>query len=197
MEQPTVTRRGAGRFRDAATVQPISPARRAIGRSGLPAQMHTGASESLALAKDSTGQLWVTYTRGGRVFVNRTTGDDTSWGKPFALPGAARINSDDTSALIAFGGDQLGVLWSNQNDRTFYFAVHDDSTADGAWRIEIAYGQGVAGCARGCANDHMSVKALPDGRVFAAVKTANRQPDPVHRLLVRSTTGWTVMRPGP
>ena len=160
---------------------------------GFPAQIHDGASESLVLAKDSTGQLWVTYTRGGSVFVNRTTGDDTSWGTPFALLGAAaRINSDDSSALVAFGGDQVGVFWSNQNDRTFYFAVHDDSAADGAWRTEIAYGQGVAGCARGCANDHMSLKALPDGRVFAAVKTANRQPDlPFIVLLVRSTTGWT------
>jgi len=69
--------------------------------------------------------------------------------------------------------------------------VHDDAADDRAWRIEVAYGRHVAGCARGCANDHMSVKALPDGRVFAAVKTANKRPGlPFIVLLVRSSTGW-------
>ena len=152
----------------------------------------TGASESMDLAKDSTGQLWVTYTRVGKVFVNRTTGADTSWGsRSSSRVPRRRINSDDTSALVAFGGRQVGVFWSNQKDRAFYFAVHDDTAADDAWRIEVAYGQHVAGCARGCANDHISLKALPDGRVFAAVKTANRQPNlPFIVLLVRSTTGW-------
>ena len=140
----------------------------------------------------------MTYTRFGRVLLNHTTGDDTSWGKPFVLPdAAARVSSDDTSALVAFGGNQVGVFWSNQNKRTFYFAVHDDSAADDAWRTEIAYGQHVAGCARGCANDHMSLKTLPDGRVFAAVKTANRQPDlPLIVLLVRSATGWASYEAG-
>ena len=108
------------------------------------------------------------------------------------LPGnAARVNSDDTSAVVAFGGSEIGVFWSNQDTRAFYFAVHDDAADDRAWRIEVAYGRHAAGCARGCANDHMSVKALPDGRVFAAVKTANKRPGlPFIVLLVRSATGW-------
>jgi hypothetical protein len=159
---------------------------------GFPATIHAGSSESITLGKDSTGQLWVTYTRLGKVMVNRTTGADRSWGTPFALPGpAARVNSDDTSALVAFGGRQVGVLWSNQRARAFYFAVHDDRAADSVWRTEVAYGRHVGGCSRGCANDHVSVKALPDGRLFAAVKTANRRPgQPFIVLLVRDGSGW-------
>ena len=169
------------------------PARKTYRRDrGFPVRIHSGASESITLDKDSTGQLWVTYTRLGKVFVNRTTGNDRSWGRPFVLPGAAaRVNSDDTSAVVAFGGDEIGVFWSNQDTRAFYFAVHDDAADDRAWRIEVAYGRHFTGCSRGCANDHMSVKALPDGRVFAAVKTANKRPgQPFIVVLVRSATGW-------
>ena len=117
---------------------------------------------------------------------------DSLWGEPFVLPSpAATVDLDDTSALVAFGGRQVGVLWSNQRDRAFYFAVHDDTAADDAWRIEVAYGQHVGGCARGCANDHISLKALPDGRLFAAVKTANRLPNqPFIVLLDRDRRGW-------
>ena len=160
--------------------------------AGFPTLVREGSSESINLAKDSTGQLWVTYTRLGKVFVNRTTGADDSWGEPFVLPSpAATVDTDDTSALVAFGGRQVGVLWSNQKDRAFYFAVHDDTAADDDWRIEVAYGQHVGGCARGCANDHISLKALRDGRLFAAVKTANRLPNqPFIVLLDRDRRGW-------
>ncbi|QWZ08802.1 hypothetical protein KRR39_02820 [Nocardioides panacis] len=159
---------------------------------GFPVRIHSGASESITLDEDSTGQLWVTYTRLRKVFVNRTTGGDRSWGRPFVLPGpAARVNSDDTSGVVAFAGGEVGVFWSNQNTRTFYFAVHDDAADDRAWRIEVAYGHHFSGCSRGCANDHMSLKALPDGRVFVAVKTANRVAgQPFIVLLVRSASGW-------
>jgi hypothetical protein len=159
---------------------------------GFPAPVRPGASESITLGKDSTGQLWVAYTRFGKVFVNRTIGADEVWGKPFVLPtAAARVTSDDTASLVAFGGHQVGVMWSNQKNRTFYLAVHDDTAADKEWRTEVAYGQGVGGCSRGCANDHISLKALPDGRIFAAVKTANRHPDqPFIVVLVRDGAGW-------
>jgi hypothetical protein len=159
---------------------------------GFPVRIHAGASESITLDKDSTGQLWVTYTRLRKVFVNRTTRGDRSWGRPFVLPGpAARVNSDDTSGIVAFAGGEVGVFWSNQDTRTFYFAVHDDAADDRAWRTEVAYGHHFSGCSRGCANDHMSLKALPDGRVFVAVKTANRLAgQPFIVLLVRSASGW-------
>ena len=159
---------------------------------GFPATIRAGSSESITLGKDSTGQLWATYTRSGKVFVNRTTGADEAWGEPFVLPtAAATVTSDDTSALVAFGRRQVGVLWSNQKERAFHFAVHDDTAPDKEWRTEVAYGQRVGGCSRGCANDHISLKALPDGRVFAAVKTANSQPHlPFIVVLVRDGSGW-------
>ena len=40
-------------------------------------------NESLVIAKDSTGKLWATWMQDNRIYVNRTTGDDHSWGTPF------------------------------------------------------------------------------------------------------------------
>src|SRR3954452_7795673 len=92
---------------------------------GFPATVHNGSTESITLAKDSTGQLWVTYTQDSQVWVDRTVGSDTEWGEPFVLPvtGAA-AHYDDISAVTTLDGDQVGVMWSNQVTRKFYFAVH-------------------------------------------------------------------------
>ena len=164
---------------------------------GFPVKVHDGSTESITLAKDSTGELWVTYTQNSQVWINRTAGDDAHWGAPFVLPitGAA-AHYDDISAVTALDGDKVGVMWSNQLTRKFYFAVHRDGEPDTAWTSEVAYGGGVGGCTAGCANDHLDVKPVTSdgtGRVYAAVKTANRNTgQPFVVLLVRDRDGtWT------
>ena len=110
------------------------------------------------------------------------------WGTPFALPGAATVDSDDISTIVAFGGDRVGVMWSNQDASADYFAVHLDSAADTTWQpIETAYsGTDVA-------DDHLNLKADAAGRVYAAVKTSlNSSSQPLIVLLVRQTNGtWS------
>ena len=65
-------------------------------------------SETLVLAKDSTGQLWVTWNQSDDVWVNRTTTDDVTWGSPFVLPVQGNsTSSDDITAVMAFNGDAL------------------------------------------------------------------------------------------
>ncbi len=171
---------------------------------GFPVTIRAGSAESMTLAKDSTGRLWITFTRDSKVWVNHSNasgGGDADWGEPFvpAVAGTA-VDYDDISAIIAFGGDKVGLMWSNQDDRRFYFAVHNDGDPADVWQAtETAHGGGQAGCGfgtgggTGCANDHLNLKATADGRVFAGVKTANRTTgQPMVRLLVRGASGgWT------
>ena len=84
-------------------------------------------------------------------------------------------------AVVRFGSDSIGLMWSNQVDKKFYFAVHRDADAGNVWQVsEVAHGGGVAGCGTvsnggtGCANDHLHVRATSDGRVFAAISSATR-----------------------
>ena len=97
--------------------------------SGFPVTMMTGSAETLAFDKDSTGQLWITYTQGNKVYVNRSTAGDVTWGTPFVVPGASSATSlaaDDISSLVAYSdqnGSSIGVLWSNHNSpSSMYFS---------------------------------------------------------------------------
>jgi hypothetical protein len=164
--------------------------------AGFPVTVHPGSSESITLARDSAGKLWVTYTQDQQVWVNRSLGSDTDWGQPFVLPVAgADVHYDDISAITALDG-KIGVMWSNQLTRRFSFAVHRDGDPDTTWTSEVAYGGGVGGCTAGCANDHLDIKPVTSdgsGRLFAAVKTANRNTgQPFIVLLVRDRRGqWS------
>ncbi|MGY1671022.1 Ig-like domain-containing protein [Geodermatophilus sp. SYSU D00710] len=139
--------------------------------AGFPLSLNTGGgSESATIDQDSLGRLWVTYTRGSRVWVAHSS-DSTgaSWTAPFqpAVPDTV-ISADDLSALIAFG-DSVGVMWSDQQSGAFRFAIHDNAAPDNVWRVEDA----LTGTA--VADDHINLKQLigdPQGRIFAAVKTS-------------------------
>src|SRR3712207_2470564 len=85
-------------------------------------------------------------------------------------------------------------MWSNQNNKKFYFAVHRDDNRDEQWQAsEIAFGGSVGGCSTGCANDHINLKQLTSdgsGRIYAAIKTANRNAgQPFVVLAVRNLRG--------
>jgi hypothetical protein len=159
--------------------------------SGFPAQINTWRTETLVLAKDSTGQLWATWTQQSQVFVNRTTGSDTAWGAPFALPGGTGIDVDDISSVVSFGGDRIGIMWSDQTADQMKFAVHQDSTSsDTSWS-----GPEVAVSGSNIADDHINLKADASGRVYAATKTSqNSGTNPLILLLVRNASGaWSTV----
>src|SRR6266545_5470993 len=110
--------------------------------------------------------------------INHSSGSDTSWGTPFVLPvtGASNLSSDDISANIAFdtttASPKIGVLWSNQNDKKMYFAVHVDSNSnDQTWTsfgIFVPSSQNPA-----AADDHINIKVQSDGEgVYAVTKTS-------------------------
>jgi Big-like domain-containing protein len=154
---------------------------------GFPVTMMTGSAETLAFDKDSTGQLWITYTQSNKVYINRSTAGDTTWGTPFVLPGAGTVGSDDIASLVAYQ-DQIGVLWSNQNDDTMYFSSHTGAAPDTSWSTPLAIYTG-----SNFADDHINLKSFQaddSGRLFAAVKTSRTgSSDTLIHLLSRDSSG--------
>jgi hypothetical protein len=160
--------------------------------SSFPATIISGhAMETIVMAKDTMGTLWVTYTRNSAVWVVRTTTNDATWGTPFTPPvnDVANLTADDISSIVAFDS-KIGIMWGNQNTENYHFATHADSAGDMTWQSSEALSipQG--------ADDHINLKALSGdsaGRVFAAVKTSlNSANDPLIMLLVLKPDGtWT------
>jgi hypothetical protein len=165
--------------------------------NGFPASMRTNLqSETLVIAKDSTGVLWATWTRaatgGNLVYTNHTVGNnEASWTTPAFLPvGSQGIGvttaADDISTIIAFtvGGEhRIGVFWSNQTDDKDYFAWHVDGAADNVWTGETALS------GNGQADDHMNIKTDSSGQVYVVVKTSLTGANPLIKLLRRTTGG--------
>lgn len=166
--------------------------------AGYPQTINSYRTEALVIDKDSTGRLWATWvqpdsTGASRVFVSHTTVGDQTWATPFALPSTGTaVSSDDISSIMAFGGNRVGVLWSNQNDDQMYFSSHLDSLLPSlGWTpAEVAYGSPGSDDA----DDHINLASIQDtgGRVFAAVKTSNNTSNEVqvHLLERDPVTGW-------
>ena len=155
---------------------------------GFPVTPVTGGAEAVVMDRDTTGRIWVTYTRDSKVYVTRTDTAGGSWITPYVVPvpGANDLSSDDISAVVAFDG-KIGILWGNQNKNAYYFAVHTDGAPDSAWSREVAY------AGPEFADDHINVKQLQadaEGRIFAVVKTSrDLAQDPLNVVLVRTADG--------
>ena len=157
----------------------------------------TGPAESVTIARDSTGQLWITYTTPidptgvvtteRKVMVNRSTdADESIWGTSFQI--GDPVGEDDISAIVAFPGN-VGVMWSEQRvgslESYFRFSTHADSDAnDLAWSPP----ESVAG-AGDFSEDHINLKltTTASGQVLAVVKT-NGGPDHI-QVLRRNSDG--------
>ncbi len=145
---------------------------------GFPVTVTQGRSETLVLEKAVNGQLWVTYVESGDVMVNHSAGGDNIWATPFVLPfeSATGLDGDDISSIISFdrstAAPKIGILWSNQNDQTMYFATHTEGAPATSWSSFDLYvpsaGSPVA------ADDHINIKLQSDGvGVYAVTKTSN------------------------
>jgi hypothetical protein len=157
-------------------------------------QINNSKVEVLTIDKDSTGRVWATWQQGNQVYLNVTGTDGATWGTPFAHPAAlSAVSVDDTSAVIAFDGNKMGVMWSRQvGDATdgMYWSYHVDGTPNTDWSTAVA---AVSGLHSG--DDHMNLKWLDSsgGRVFAAVKTSFiAASQPLIQLLALNGTTWSV-----
>jgi Bacterial Ig-like domain len=160
--------------------------------SGFPVTLATSggiASErAITIQKDSTGTLWVTYTKSNKVYVTHSTTSDAAWVAPYVLPasGATGLLSQDESAIVAFNG-KIGIMWSNQVDWSYRWATHVDGDPDNVWQSSIAHQ------ATEESDNHINLKALqsdPAGQVFAALKTSLNAPnDTLYYLMVLKSDG--------
>jgi len=148
--------------------------------AGFPVDVSRGRTEALTVDKDSTGRLWVTYVESNKVMVNHSTTNDQTWGVPFQLPGSSSVTGDDISSLIAFGGNKIGLVWSNQSSDAYYLAIHNDGAAPDVWAIETAI-QG-----NNLVDDHINLATDNSGRLYLAGKTSltgnNGRARPERRL---------------
>ncbi|MGH7492998.1 MAG: InlB B-repeat-containing protein [bacterium] len=162
--------------------------------SGFPVLVNNAQSETLVLEKDSNGKLWVTWTQAKRVYVNRSLGDDLTWGTPFVIPvQGSNLNGDDISSIISFNDNKIGVIWSNQDDLKCYFAFHLDSKPDTDWEPrETALTDPDLGAV---ADDHLNLKMTADdgGTLYCVTKTSlGNSNAPSIYMLRRSSSGvWT------
>jgi PKD repeat protein len=161
-------------------------------QSGSPILIEPYTTETLVIDRDSTGALWATWTYDFQAWFSHTTpGNDGAWSPPQPVPGVGTLDSDDISSLVHFGpngGNQIGIMVSDQTDFTEHFAVHQDGTSDLLWDSKVVPTGALS-------DDHINLKASADGRVFAALKTSESYPDtdrPLILLAVRSAAGvWS------
>ena len=170
-----------------------------------PFPITTVSPETLTIAKDSTGRLWTTFESGTDIEVGYTAPGGTSF--TFITISKTKVASDDISAVTSFGGNMIGVFWSDQVAKRDFFAWRSDSDpVTSNWTVETAYGGGVGGCptlnSDLCADDHMNVKVSGD-TVYVAVKTSlnnvsGAPNDPLIALLRRSSNGtWSAFPVSP
>jgi hypothetical protein len=168
--------------------------------TGFPVDLPlAGLATVVALHQDSTGKLWAAYTSGSNVHVIWSSSiDHRTWNT-----GGVLLASDvadfttEGATLVHFGGNRIGVVWSNQALGEIGFRFHRDGDPETAWspKEQVDCCQG----APGVANDHLSLRAAPDGRLFLAAKD-NIGSDQVH-FYVRGAAGtWgqkTIVDPDP
>jgi hypothetical protein len=143
---------------------------------GFPVNVVTGGgSESATIDRDSTGRLWITYTRQSRIWVAHSDPSGLNWTAGYNpdVPDVV-LKGDDISSIIAFNG-RIGVMWSDQQSGAFRFAIHKDGDPDDVWTVEDALSGATV------ADDHINLKQVTndaDGRIFAAIKTSNDNQGP-------------------
>jgi Ca2+-binding RTX toxin-like protein len=135
-------------------------------------------SETLVIDRDSNGAIWATWVQesGGthQVYVKRTDGDCVGGAFPScSFTGATvvvdNVAADDISSLVRFGGNNIGVMWSDAAEGEIRFRFHQDGDPVGTWSsTEVVIGSPTT---PKLADDHINLKADSSGRVYAVTKT--------------------------
>ncbi|MGH3036623.1 MAG: calcium-binding protein [Gaiellaceae bacterium] len=170
---------------------------------GPPTDIDAQRSETLTVDRDSNGAIWATWVQqespaGRRQLYVRKTGDNCttgalgncSFGSVLVLDD--EVGADDISAIVRFGANKVGVMWSDTSDTgvppiaVLRFAFHTDGDPVGMWTFEDVISGSKA------VDDHINLKADSVGRVYAVTKTnftsAANPGSRLHRRLAAG--GW-------
>ncbi len=149
-----------------------SSAARSFGLiAGFPVDLPlAGLAAAVPLHQDSTGKLWATYPSGSNVYVIwSTSADHLTWNTTgFILAPDISAQTTEAAAITHFGGDKIGVVWGNQALAEYAFRFHRDGDPETNWSSKE-----VVDCCSpdgSVADDHLSLRAAPDGRLFLVAK---------------------------
>ena len=113
--------------------------------------------------------------------------NDAAWATPFALSVPAPAD-DDISSIIAFGGNKVGLFWSNQSTNADYFAVHNDAMRS----TRLDGGDRNVGT-RSRRRSHQPRRPTRAGGFSRPRRPVSAARRPLARLLVRTPAGnWVV-----
>ncbi len=166
---------------------------------GTPTAITTANVETITVAKDSTGRIWVAFEQSAAIKAGYLSVGGSAF--TFRRVSDTGVTSDDIAAVVAYGPGRIGVLWSDQASQRFLFASRDDTAPRSrtSFTIEEAFGA-ATGCpvtaSTACADDHLNIKAVGD-TLYATVKTSLNDAlvpspaDPLVMLLRRTSTGWS------
>jgi hypothetical protein len=160
-----------------------------------------GGSNAVTIARDSAGEVWVSYTRDdpttagppitgfhSNVYLAHSA-DGVTWTAPVRFAGAAdgQLSEDNTASIVAFGGSKVGLYWTDKHasgSSAAFFSIHTDGDPVTTWsspETVLSATNGVDG--------QVNLKADSAGKVYAVIRTD--LSDQV-RLFDRSTGGaWT------
>ncbi len=120
---------------------------------------------------DSKERMWLASDGYKSINVRFSDSPYNSWSSPIRINNDHDTKTDDICAVTAFGGDKIGVLWSNQAEYEFQFRYHIDGDPPDAWSsLEIPVHASSPGT--GVADDHINLAVGSDGTIYAAVKTS-------------------------
>jgi hypothetical protein len=143
----------------------------------FPVQISERGVEGIVVARDSRGVLWASWTQEGRVYVSHSAGDDAVWSDAVALPWPeAQGTPDDIATVVAYGGNRIGVVWTNQDRGGVFFSSRADSDPEAPWTPPEAALLGLD-----LADDHVNAKATADGRILVAAKTSQNDSGTLNR----------------
>jgi hypothetical protein len=132
----------------------------------FPVRINETGVESALIERASDGTLWVGYVTAGRLQVAHSLGDDHRWTDPFT-PASIGTASPAVAVGLAATGDRIGVLWIEEGNDSLQSTSHRAGDPDSVWAPPTSVGSGLRP-----SDNRLSVKALADGRLFAAVDTS-------------------------
>jgi hypothetical protein len=139
---------------------------------------------------DSNNRMWLAYEASNKIQVQWSDSPFNDWTNP-VIELVTGVATDDICAVTAFGGNKVGVLWSDQNSKRFGFKYHTDGDTETIWSNDEVPASQTANdnIGAGMADDHINFAVESNGTIYAAVKTGyDTDGEPSVALLVRRPT---------
>ena len=143
--------------------------------------------ETAVIAKDSDGLMWLANAGTSQIYVRWSSWPYTNWNNRTQI-NSSNVDDDDICDITAFGGNKIGVLWSNQRDEKFYFRYRNDGDNETTWQSRETAAAGSDHS--GVADDHINF-AVDGSTIYAAIKTSYDASGYIRMGLLRRLSNGT------